>query len=70
MKADGDVVFMCTDKGLSSFNGRVGNLPENENEYSGKVLITMEGETPEIDAPLPSPTNLPSESISRAMRSG
>jgi len=45
------VVFLCTDQGLSSFNGDnwVG-YQRNENNYKGKVLITNGDETKEIDA--------------------
>ena len=51
LKADGPVVFICTDLGLSSFNGETWvGYQRNENDYKGKVLITKGSETKEMEA--------------------
>jgi len=50
LKADRSVVFLCTDKGLSSFNGDTWvGYQRNENNHEGKVLITSGDETEEIE---------------------
>jgi hypothetical protein len=51
LKADGPVVYLCTDLGLSSFNGETWVCYQrNENSHNGKVLITSGTETRETDA--------------------
>ena len=51
LKADGPVVFICTDLGLSSFNGETWvDYQRNENDHKGKVLITNGPDTKEIEA--------------------
>jgi hypothetical protein len=51
LKADGPVVYLCTDLGLSSFNGNTWvSYQRNENDYKGKVLITNGDELKEIEA--------------------
>jgi hypothetical protein len=45
------VVFLCTDKGLSSFDGDSWvSYQRNDNNNKGKVLITSGDKTEEVDA--------------------
>lgn len=51
LKADGPVVYLCTDMGLGSFNGETWvTYKRNEDNTKGKILITNGAETNEIAA--------------------
>jgi ligand-binding sensor domain-containing protein len=51
LKAEGPVVYLCTDKGLSSFNGKNWVCYQrNEESTGGKVLITNGTKKTERDA--------------------
>jgi len=51
LKADGSVVFLCTDLGLCSFNGETWvTYQKKDNSKSGKITITKGDETKEISS--------------------
>ncbi len=52
LKADGSVVFLCTDLGLCSFNGETWvTYQKKDNSKNGKIIITKGDETKEISSP-------------------
>ena len=52
LKADGSVVWLCTDLGLCSFNGETWiTYQKKDNSKSGKVIITKGDKTKEISTP-------------------
>ena len=51
LKADGSVVFLCTDLGLCSFNGETWvTYQKKDNSKNGKITITKGDETKEISS--------------------
>jgi len=52
LKADGPVVWLCTDLGLASFNGETWvTYQKNKNSGAGKILITNGDKTKEMTSP-------------------
>ncbi len=65
VKANGDVAFICTDEGLSSFNSEEWISYKKNGQRRTTALLQGWGNSTTKLIPPGSPTNLPSEWISR-----